>query len=787
MFKNSVKIAIRNLLKNKEHTIINILGLAVGMACGMLILSWVQHELSYDQFHTASDQKYRLTSQAGTFKAAVTPPALTMALINEMPEIVSSVRISKLQTSIFEVEHEVYEETRVLFADANFCNFFTFPLISGNGITALQAPDGLLLTESTALKYFGTIDVLGRTIKLDDQDDFTITGILANIPSNSHLKFDLILPMSHLARTNQDLIQNSWDGFNFYSYVQLDAGIDFVNQQDVLTNRVNNIFAMHETAFEAEFHWQPLSEIHLHADLQVDVAGHGNMDYVIGFTLVALLILMVACINFMNLSTAQSEKRVKEVGVKKVVGARRHHLICQFLGESILISFLSLLVAVGFVFLLLPSFNSFAHTNIEIGFGDGSLWAGLLTVALIIGLFSGSYPAFFLSSFKPLSMLDGKLKIGRRSHGFRNGLVVLQFVVSAILFVGSTVIYQQLNFLKNTNLGFNKENLIYMRMSRELWEKQTVMEISLSQLSATAQYTIISEIPVHLTDGHIDVDWNGKDPTDKVVFSNMRVDENFIHVFKVPLLEGRNFSKDFVADSANYMVNERAVEIMGFSKSDVIGQDLSFNGVDGKVIGVVKNFNFKPLQYALDPLVLQYNRGGGLVVVKSPPDHAETSIEVLADINGKLDPSNPVSIGFVDQDMNNRYQLEEQMGRILILFMFVSIFISCLGLYALSAFISAQHFKEIGIRKVLGASDFGLVSYMLKYFVYLVLIALCIAIPLSWYLMHQWLLNFAHRIEISLWIFVGTGVAILVVTLLTVSYHVLSAVWVDPMKSLKME
>jgi len=787
MFRYNFIIGLRNLLKNKVYSLINISGLAVSMAFGIIILLWVQHETSFDQFHADFEQKYRLTCQAGEFKAAVTPPALPMALKDEMHEITSTVRVSKPQTSLFQIGDEVFQENNILYADDNFLNFFSFTLIRGIAETALKNPNDLLLTEATALKYFGTVDAIGQVVKKDNQDNLTVTGVLANIPSNSHLQFDMILPMSHMAQTNRDLIQNSWDGFNFYGYVQVDKAGNSAESLEVIGASVDRVFASHFTGFDVNFQLQPLSEIHLHSGLQVDVAGHGNSTYVDGFLFIALFILIVACINFMNLSTARSSLRAKEVGLKKVVGARRGQLIMQFLVESMTITLLSLTVAIGMVFLLLPGFNDLLNLKIGLDLSDMKLWLGFAAVACFTGLLSGSYPAFCLSGFKLLEVLNGNLKVGSNSQLFRNGLVVMQFVVSTALLIASTIIYNQLDFLKSTNLGFEKENLIYMQMTRDLWESKDALEIALLQNANTERYTLISDVPANLTDGSIYVDWDGKDPNAQIVFSNMRIDENFIDVLEIELLAGRSYSTSFMADSSNFIINQRAAQIMGWEVENTVGQNLTFNGVKGKVIGLVKDFNFKPLQYVIEPLVLQFNNGGGYIVVKSPPNSTEASIAVLEKINNKLNPNYPMSYRFLDEVLNNQYQSEQQMGNIFNLFMILAIVISCLGLYGLSAFMAEQRIKEIGIRKVLGASTASLISHLSKYFIQLVLLALLIAIPLSWYVMSDWLIDFTKRIEISIWIFLYAGIGTLVITLLTVSYHVLTVVLMNPVKSLRAE
>lgn len=786
MIKNYFKIAFRNIIRHKAFSILNIAGLAIGMACSIFILLWVQNELSYDRFHANANQIYRLTCNAGDFKAAVSPAGMGAGLQSQLPEIKKTVRLSKPNTSLFEVASRKFNEKRVFYADSNFLQVFSFALIKGNANTALQQPNAILLTEDMATKYFGHEDAMGKIIRKDNNENFIVTGILANSPSNSHLQFDFILPISSIAATDNDLKNNTWENFNYYTYFQLDRSITPANVANLLP-RIKQIYKTRFPDGKIDFQLQPLTAIHLHSDLQIDLPGHGNIQYVNIFFVVALFILAVACINFMNLATARSSRRAKEVGLRKVVGAGRYQLIIQFLGESLFISFLSLLFAIGIVWLLLPAFNQLSDKKLVIHLLDWKLLSSFFAIALITGTVSGSYPALFLSGFNPVAVLKGKMRLGVGSLLFRNGLVVTQFVVSIILLVGTIVVYKQLNFIKNKNLGFEKSNLLYVPMTGDIWNKQQALKTELQQNLLTSNFSVISDLPANLTTGTLDVEWEGKDPKSQIVIPSIDIDENFINVFGMKMLNGRNFSQSFKGDSTNFIVNEKALQVMGMSLSNAIGKTISFANKKGTIIGVVKDFNFKPLQYTIDPLVLRQNKYGGVVVVHTSPGNTEATIKALGKIYSNLNPAYPFTYNFLDNDLENLYRGEQQMSRIFKLFAILAIFISCLGLYGLSAFMAEQRTKEIGVRKVLGASIFNIVYLLSTNFTKLILVAIIIAIPVSWLAINSWLNSFAYRIDISWIIFLAASLAALLIAWFTVSYESIKAAITNPIKSLRTE
>ena len=789
MIKNYLKIAFRNIIRHKAFAAINIAGLAIGMACSIFILLWVQNELSYDRFNKNANEIYRIAARAGDFKVAINPAPMVADLQAKMPVIKNTVRLAT-SSNVFEVGDRKFEEKRVFYADSTFLEVFSYRLLKGDRASVLNRPDAVLITEDLAKKYFGHEDALGKILRKDNNKDVIVTGVLANIPSNSHLQFDCILPMSSIAQTNDNIKNQVWDNFDFYAYVQLDktfgpssANIAKFNKQ------MDDIYKTHvsEKILKVDFWLQPLTAIHLHSNYQVDLPGHGNVQYVNIFFVVALFILSVACINFMNLATARSARRAKEVGLRKVVGAGRKQLIGQFLGESMLISFVSLVLAIGIVWLLLPLFNDLAGKKLSIHLLDSRIITILATIALATGLISGSYPALFLSGFQPVKVLKGNMKTMGGNLIFRNGLVVVQFVVSIMLLAGTAIVYRQLNFIKSMNLGFDKSNLLYLPMAGEMWNKQQALKAELKQNPLTANYAITSDLPIDLASGTVNVQWEGKDPKSQVVFPTLMVDEGFFNVFQMKILSGRVFSPEFKSDTTNFIVNEKAVQVMGMKVSNAVGRSLSLWDNKGTIIGVVKDFNYKPIQQPIEPMIIALNRWGGTAVIRTQPGKTEATIKALGKISADLNPAYPFSYGFLDQDLANQYKGEQRMGSLFNVFAVLAIFISCMGLYGLSAFMAEQRTKEIGVRKVLGASVFKVVYLLSTGFTKLILIAVVIAVPLAWFAINSWLKSFAFRVNADWMVFLIASLAALAIAWLTVSYESIKAAIANPVKSLRTE
>jgi len=786
MLKTYFKLAFRNIRNYKAYSIINISGLAIGLASSILILLWVQNELSYDKFHKNAGQIYRITGDFGDYRAAVNTEAMPAGLKAAIPVVKDFVRLSLNKTVLLEAGNRKFEEKRVFYADPSFMDVLSFPLVQGNRDEALKRVDGILITQEMASKYFGHENPIGKFLRKDNRENVVVTGVLANIPANSDLQFDFIMPMAPLVK-GEDSTQNRWENFNFYSYIQLDKSfVPSVDNLLKLENQMTQIFLRH-SPMPVVFHLQPLTKIHLAPARMGDMPGHGNAQYVSIFFITAILILVVACINFMNLATARSARRAKEIGLRKVSGAIRGQLILQFLSESVFISFLSLLLALGIVWLFLPVFNGLADRKLAIPFSDARFWLSLLGIALLAGLVSGSYPALFLSGFNPVKVLKGDVKSMGGNLLFRNALVVFQFTSSIVLLVGTVVIYNQLKFIKDRNPGFEKANLLYMSTKGDLWNKQQALKNELKQNPLTSDFAITSDLPTDLRSGNGSADWEGKDPNLHMVYQLMDVNEDFINVFRLKLASGRSFSKSFPADSNNFMVNEKMLSIMGLNATTAVGKAFSFTGRKGAIIGVVKDFNFKPVQQAIEPLILRYNKDGGFVVVRTLPGKTDATIQALSKISQQLNPAYPFKFDFLDQDMANLYKGERQMGNIFNLFALLGIFISCLGLYGLSAFMAEQRTKEIGVRKVLGASVINLVYLLSSGITRLIFIAIVIAIPLSWYAVNSWLAGFAYHIQVSWLVFFAASLGALGIAWLTVSYESVKAAMVNPIKSLRTD
>jgi putative ABC transport system permease protein len=791
MLRNYLKTALRNLWKNKGFSAINILGLTIGMASSLLILLWVRNELSFDRFHAHADRIYRVTVDASGFKAAVNPAAMPAGLQAAMPEIRSVLRMSLPNTDLFAVGTRAFEEPGVFYADSNFLQFFSYLLLAGDRKTALRRPDAVLLTEGMARKYFGTEGAIGKTLKMDNDHLLTVTGILADIPENSHLQFDFIIPMAFYARVDDELQKNVWDNYNFYSYVRLDDHFDATPANLTrLEKRMDAIYIQHisEDILKVKFQLQPLTAIHLHSDeLQADLPGHGNAQYVNIFLIVAIFILIVACINFMNLATARSARRAKEVGLRKVVGALRGQLIGQFIGESMLITFLSLVLAVGIVALVLPGFDQLAGKALRLRLSDGRLWLMLLGIAATTGLLAGSYPALYLSGFRPAAVLKGSLRALGGNLAFRNGLVIVQFVVSIVLLIGTFVVYSQLRFIRDRNPGFTKSNLLYMPMTGQLWNKTSALKAELQRHVATSDFCLVSELPLNIKSGASQIFWDGKDPRSRIIIPTMTVTEGFIDVFQMKMLAGRGFSTAYGNDSSHFVINEKMMRTMGLTLATAVGKRLETGDTKGTVIGVVQDFNFKPIQRPIEPLLLMMGDWRSEVVVRAKPGQTAAAIQALAEISKELNPAYPFSYNFLDQDLANLYKGDQQMSVLFNLFAVLALVISGLGLYGLSAYLAQRRTKEIGVRKVLGASVFSILYLLSTGFTRLVLVAVVIAVPLSVWAINRWLESFAYHVTVNWLIFPLAAVVALMFAWVTVSFESLRAAVMNPARSLKVE
>jgi putative ABC transport system permease protein len=790
MLSNYIKVAIRNLLRQKAFSFINIFGLALGITCTALIGMWVNDELSYDQFHKGFDRIYRITATLPELKvhAAVSSAPLALAIKNEIPEVEEAVRITERNRDLVQVGDNKFEEKGILYADSNFFRVFTFPFIKGDSERALQNPEGIVITEEMAMKYFGSTDVLEKTIRKNSKDDFTVTGVIANIPDNSHLQFDFVQPMRFLARTNNDLKNNVWDNFNYYTYIKLnDKAQQSKSALSDLEKKMQAIYKKNEPVVKAGFVLQPLAKVHLHSNFLADIAGHGNAQNVYIFMVVAVFILVVACLNFMNLATARATRRAKEVGLRKVVGAIRPHLMGQFLAESLLVALLSLVLALLIIYLVLPYFNALGGKNLSLDLTNVKIITGLLGITVITGLLAGSYPALYLSGFVPATVLKGNFTGGGSGSLFRNTMVVIQFAVSISLIVGTTIVYQQLKYIRQLNLGYDKENLLYVQMSGELWSKYEALRTSLGNNRLTTQYSFISNLPTTTSNATIGVNWAGKDPNTQPLFYNLAIDENFEEVFKATFLDGHGYGENAKADSVNIIVNEMALKTMDMSLASAVGTKITVWGRERTIIGVVKDFNFKPVQETIGPMFLDRNTWGGYAMIRTLPGETENTVKALEQICKTINPSYPFTYSFLDQDIANLYKAEQRLGSLFNVFAVLAIVISCLGLYGLSAYLAERRTRELGIRKVLGASGFQLVYLLSATFTRPILIATVIAVPLAWYGMSQWLSAFAYHVTIDWTIFLVAFLSALIIAWITVSFESIKAATTNPVKSLRSE
>ena len=790
MIRNYIKVAIRNLLRQKGFSFINIFGLALGISCTALIGMWVNDELSYDKFHKDHQRIYRVTATLPELKlhAAVSPAPMALALKNEIPEVEDAVRISDIKRSLIQVGDIKFEEEGFIFADSNFFRMFNFPFVKGDSERALQNPEGIVITERMAMKYFGTIDVLDKTMRKNNKEDFTVTAVIADVPANSHLRFDFVQPMRFLARSNNDLKNTVWDNFNWYTYLKLnDKAQQTKPAIEALEKKMQEIYKKNEPVVKAGFVLQPLTRVHLHSNFLADMPGHGNAQNVYIFMVVAVFILVVACLNFMNLATARAARRAKEVGLRKVVGAIRPHLMGQFLAESLVVALLSLVLALLIIYIVLPYFNTLGGKNLALDFSNFQLVAGLLGITVITGLLAGSYPALYLSGFVPATVLKGNFTGGGSGSLFRNTMVVIQFAVSISLIVGTAIVYRQLKYIQHLNLGYDKENLLYVPMTGEMWSKYDALRAGLGNNRLTSHYSFISDLPTTSSGATISVEWSGKDPNTQPLFYNLAIDEHFEEVFKATILEGHGYGENAHADSVNIIVNETALKTMDMPLESAVGTKINVWGRERTIIGVVKDFNFKPVQEAIGPMFLNRNTWGGYAIVRTLPGETENTIKALEQICKEINPSYPFNYSFVDQDIANLYMAEQRLGSLFNIFAVLAVLISCLGLYGLSAYLAERRTRELGIRKVLGASGFQLVYLLSATFTRPILIATAIAVPLAWYGMSQWLRGFAYHVTIDWTIFILAFLSALVIAWLTVSFESIKAATTNPVNSLRSE
>jgi putative ABC transport system permease protein len=789
MLKNYFLVAMRNLRRNKVFSLINIVGLALGMACSLLILLWIRDERNMDKFNIHSSRLYSVferqyyDNKVDAFHA--TPGLLGDEMKRTLPEVQYATGLAWENLSTFQVGNHIVQETGN-HAGMDIFRMFSYKLLAGNAATALNMPATIAISKKMAKDFFGSPDAaMGKTIRYENQQDFTVSAVY-ELPDNASEKFDYLINWHAFLEENK--WAKEWGNNGPRTFILLKPGTDPVLFAQKIRKFLDKYNKDQGSGFRIELDIQLFEDRYLHANFSPSgrIEG-GRIQYVNLFSLIAVFILLIACINFMNLTTARSVKRSKEIGVRKVVGALRFSLMKQFIGEAILLAFISVMMAILIVVLILPFFNNLTQKQIHFPYSNEYFWASILGLTAMTGLISGSYPAIFLSSFKPVVVLKGSLKLSSGSVWFRKGLVVFQFVLSIVLIIGTIVISRQINFIQSTNLGYDRENLIYIPISGELEKQFRYFKEQALAMPGIKEVSRISQSPTEIDNSTYGVDWDGKNPNSKPMFTQAAVGYDFIKTMNIKILQGREFSKDFPTDSVGYIINEEALKKIGFKNP--IGSQLTFWQKKGTVVGVVKDFHFNSLHIPINALVLRLGETDdyGNILVKTNPGQTKQAMASLAKLCARMNPKFPFSYLFSDDEYQKLYVSELMVGKLSYCFSILAIFISCLGLLGLAMFTAEQRTREIGIRKVLGASVGSLFSLLSREFVLLVFISLLIASPVAWYSMSKWLNNFAYKTPITWWMFVLAGIAAILITLATISFQAVKAALANPIQSLRTE
>ncbi len=717
MLKNHLKIALRNVGRNKIFSFINISGLAIGMACCILILLWIQDEMSYDRFHRSTDRLGRVVAEvdfSGQRPWAVTEAPLSQALKEEYPEIAQATRIQIGGRFRVRRGEKQFNEIHNIFAEPAFFDMFTFPLLKGNPKTALNGKRSVVISEKMAQKYFGAEDPVGKTLNFNDKVDFQVTGVMQNIPHNSHLQFDFLLPFVLLEDFGQDI--DDWGNFNFFTYVLLEKNTSF----DEVNQKISGYLKTVDPETNTRLFIQPLKRIHLYSDFEYDALAAGNSDhkYIYIFASIALFVLFIACINFMNLTTARSVNRAKEVAIKKVVGAERNDITKQFFGESLFFSFIAFGFALALVFLFLPVFNDLSDKQLTMDFtGNILIPVGLMGIAFFTGLLSGGYPSLYLSSFQPGKVLKRTFTADPKSSHYRKVLVVVQFSLSIILIAGTTVVHDQIDFIRDRKLGFQKENLIYMPLAGRIRQQYEAVKNEWLRNTNIMSVTASSNLPSFGRNWSTsNLDWEGKNPEVTILMQGVDVDYDFFKTFGMEMKEGKAFSREHPTDETNGVVlNETAIKAMGLQSP--IGKRFSIGDWQGTIIGTVQDYNFKSLHNKIEPLILvMANRQLNYLFVRIKSQNMSDAIKFLRGQWERYNQQFSFEYGFVDTLLGNLYTNEEKVRTLFNYFTFLAIFVSCLGLFGLAFYLTEQRTKEIGVRKVLGASALKIVAMLSKEF-----------------------------------------------------------------------
>ena len=794
MFQNYLKTAFRNLWKHRAFSFINIMGLTVGMTACFLIFLYVRFELSYDAFNTKADRIYRVVTDIKTptevIKTAGPAWAVPPNLKDEFPEIEAFVRISTRSFLVRKGDIKIQEE-KAAYADSAFFQVFDVKLLQGDPKKVLTGQMSVVLSQTAAKKYFGNTNPVGQTLLLTDEGiPATVTGLMQDIPENSQTQADMLVSMSTLTGRFQPRTDQQWGSYNSVAYLLLKPG---ANAKALETRfpafiKKRNGQGEEKSKMYATLFLEPLRDVYLYST-RGGGGSTGNINNVYIFSIIAIFILLIACINFINLTTARSTERAKEVGIRKVVGAGKLQLTRQFIGESVIICLLAFLLSLGLAALLLPLFNQLAGKQVSEGIFSNWQYPGALFLAAIgIGLLAGVYPALVLSSFRPITVLKGRFATGTRGIILRKGLVVAQFSISIALIIGTIVVYRQMNFMRSQDLGFNKDQTLIIDTNGD--PAREAFKQALTTIPGVKSVSLSSSVPGAGNAGAYSEIENKQGDLQVANLDVYFVDFDYLKQYDMKVVAGRAFSRDFLTDTTQAMIlNETAVKLFGYtSPREAIGRRFKQWGREGRIIGVIKDFHFRSLQEEIKPLTMRIEPGNSDVV--SAKVAAANLPATLAAIESKwktMMPNKPYSYTFLNELFDRQYRAEERFGKLFLNFAILAIFISCLGLLGLAAYSTMQRTKEIGIRKVMGASIAGIVNLLSKDFLKLVIISFFIAAPVAWYFMDQWLQGFAYRTPIAWWIFAVAGIAALIIALTTISFQAVKAAVMNPVKSLRSE
>jgi putative ABC transport system permease protein len=796
MFKNYLKVAVRNLKKYKVYSFINIFGLATGLACSIFVFLYIFNEISYDKFHEKFDQIYRVYVKARidnrTIETLGTSAPLAQTLKDEYPELLQALRVSAYRDSpsrkaVIHLDDKTFEENNVYTVDPNFFEVFSFSLISGDPHSVLSQPHTAVLTEATARKYFRSDNPIGKTLTIDGKE-CQVTGLTEDVPINSHFHFDILVS----SRTFEWGTGTEWLSSRCLTYVVLNKN----QAPEVLESRFPGFVDKYLGEGGEKFHWsywlQPLKDVHLHSNLGDEFEVNGNIVYVYVFSIIALFILIIASINFMNLATAKYSSRIREIGVRKVVGSTKEQLVKQFLGESILLSFISLFAALVLVQLLFPAYRNLIGLDLNLNFFNNPyVIPALAGLALLVGILSGSYPAFFLSSFKPAEILKARNLPGAKNRSvlLRNWLIVFQFAVSVLLIIGTVVVYKQLRYIQNKDLGFDQEQVLVLKNIHLLNNQKEAFKNKVLQHPGIMSASVCSAVPSTSFNSWAVIP-EGKTADEWTTLRFCVGDHDYFDTLGLELVEGRLFSKDLGTDVDAAVLNEEAVKVLGWENP--IGKKFKRGRKIHSVIGIVKDFHFESMHKKVQKLAVvlsspSYEFFRRLVAVKIRPDNFRATLDHIDSVWNSFSLELPLEFSFLDQDLDSLYRSEQKTGSILLLFVFMAVVIASLGLLGLMAFVINRRTKEIGIRKILGANNLSVMVSLVREFVTLVLLANIIAWPFGWYAMQKWLENFAYNTTIGIEVFVLTASLSLVTAVVTIGYQVLKALRANPVDSLRYE